>query len=280
MTPASCLICGERDATPVMAYDEPDAYEAAVGIERDGYGRAWVRCTGCGFHYSRFNRAPDRLDRIYDLDYRDTTRDFRSEGSEARFRQVIALPFEESESLQRIKTIRQAIKRLQDQSILARWTDRPLRLLDVGGASGVFAYLFQDEDWRAEIVDPGAQGRFIEAHGVAYHQKRFDQTFDAGRYHLLSMNYLLEHVANPRQVLSAAREQLYAPGLLYIEVPDELAFGRRPKDDDIFNSCHLWMFGPRSLQQLLREAHFEPLVLNRGRSPRGHFALSVLAWSQ
>jgi hypothetical protein len=279
MMPIACLICGERDVAAVFTYGAPDAYEAAVGVAHDGYARAWVRCAGCGFHYSRYSRAPDSLDRIYDLEYRNAERSFRPDGPEAAFRKIVALPPEQSESRQRIAAIRGAIARLQDESVLHRWTERPLRLLDVGGASGVFAYLFQDADWRAEIVDPGEQGRFVRSFGIAYHQRRFDESFDGGCYHLLSMNYVLEHSADPRHILTAARERLLPSGLLYVEVPDELAFTRKPLDDDIFNSCHLWMFGPRSLQRLLADAGFEALSLTRGRSPRGHYALAMLAWA-
>jgi hypothetical protein len=279
MMPLACLICNESEAVTVFAYGAPDAYEAAVGVARDGYARAWVRCAGCGFHYSRYSRAPDSLDRIYDREYRNAERSFRPDDPEAVFRKIVALPPEQSESRQRIAAIRGAIVRLQDESVLHRWTERPLRLLDVGGASGVFAYLFQDADWHVEIVDPGEQGRFVESLGVTYHQRRFDESFEGGCYHLLSMNYMLEHTVEPRRILAAARECLHSSGLLYVEVPDELAFGRKPQDDDIFNSCHLWMFGPRSLQHLLTDAGFETLHLTRGRSPRGHYALGVLAWA-
>jgi len=277
VTPVACLLCGERSAATVFTYDRPDAYEAAVGVDDGGYARAWVRCAACGFHYSRFSRDPEQLDRIYDQAYRDAASGFRSERSEAIFQRVVALPPEESESLQRVEAIKQAITRLQSEEVLQPWPQRPLRMLDVGGASGVFSYLFQDDVWRAEIVDPGQQGRFIEAHGVGYIQGRFESTLDVGPFHLISMNYLLEHVGDPRQLLATAHGHLHEPGLLYVEVPDELAFEHKPKQDDIFNACHLWMFGPSSLQQLLAEADFEPLTLTRGRSPRGHFALGILA---
>jgi len=306
MTPQACPLCGQREAKLVFSYDEPDAYELAVGVKREGYARAWVRCAECNLHYSRYSREPDRLDRIYDRAYRDAGHSFRPADAEATFRAVIALPPEQSESVQRAHAILDTVERLQAQAVLEPWEERPRRLLDVGGASGVFGYVFglvaaecatrdyvthsrverqeladldtqRADAWSVEIVDPSAQGRFIEAHGVTYHQRRFDCSFDARPFHLISMNYLLEHVADPGAVLAAARGHLVASGLLYVEVPDEIAFRRVSKHDDIFNSCHLWMFGPDSLLQLLDAADFEPLAITRSRSPRGHFSLSVLA---
>jgi hypothetical protein len=267
----------------VFHYDAPDAYETATGVTTDGYARAWVRCGGCGLHYSRYSRDPALLDRIYDRLYRDAGQSFRPCDPEATFRRVVALPPEQSEALQRAETLPCDLARLTAQTLLAPWPKRPYRMLDVGGASGVFAYQARQvteragEPWQVEIVDPSVQGRFIEGHGVTYHARRFDEAFDAGRFHVITMCYLIEHVADPLAVLATAREHLVESGVVYVEVPDAIAFERCPKDDDIFNACHLWMFCPSTLLRLIEAAGLTPLTLARSRSPRGHFALRVLA---
>ena len=264
----------------MFRYSAPDSYEATVGVTSAGYEREWVRWQNCGCHYSRFSRDPDHLDRIYDTDYRDATSTYRKETAESVFKRVVALPPDQSESVQRTNDIQTTIKRLREQNIVASRSGSKQRLLDVGGASGVFAYVFQNEEWTAEIVDPGQQGRFVEAYGITYHTCRFDAEFAQGDFDLISMNYLLEHIADPRAALVTAHSHLAPSGLLYVEVPDELAFKRLPQDDDIFNSCHLWMFDPKSLGALLNETGFEPLKLARTKSPRGHYALSILAARQ
>nr|WP_304363714.1 class I SAM-dependent methyltransferase [Jiella sp. LLJ827] len=172
---------------------------------------------------------------------------------------------------------------LTADGVLADARDRPLRMLDVGGGNGIFVYVFRQQagrnasDWSAAIVDPGAQGQFVERFGIGYFQRRFDDAFAAGLFHLITMNYLLEHVADPRAVLQTAAANLATGGALYIEVPDALAFQRRPPEDDIFNACHLWMFDPPALITLLSEVGLSSLRMRRTKSPRGHYALSVLA---
>jgi SAM-dependent methyltransferase len=277
MNPQACVLCGEIRSVPLFHYDAPDAYERAVGVANADYGREWVGCCGCGLRYARYSRDPNVLDRLYDDGYRDKTSSWRQGSAEETFARVIALPPDQSETVARCSSIKSAIERFATSDIHVMPERRPLRLLDVGGATGVFAYMFKDNNWSTEIADPGAQGRFVEQYGVRYHQRRFDGEFDGGPYDLISMVYVLEHVADPAGVVARARAVLGDGGLLYIEVPDEIAFEKKPQDDDIFNSCHLWMFGPGSLTSLLNRCAFDPLEVRRMRTHRGHYAVTALA---
>jgi len=306
---AACLLCEGADPECVFEYREPDAYERALGVAAAGYHRAWLRCKGCGFHYAHSTRSAAEIDRIYDDTYRSRESGLRSSDAETTFKRMVELPLEQSESLQRAEYLRHALQRLDVQELVRIPGHRPLRLLDVGGASGVFAYVFgavfpesSDRlraplrpglfglgDWTLEVIDPSRQGRFLEAHGVRYHQARFSSdAFDpvpgsgepscaAPGFDLITMNYLLEHVPDPLRVLRTAHLQLRTDGLVYIEVPDAIAFDKLAPDDDIFNSCHLWMFDPHSLMRVLELTHFDALELRRGRSPRGHYFTSALA---
>lgn len=277
MMPEGCTLCGETRHTFVARYQEPDVYEQAVGVTADDYCREWVACDACRFHYARYSRDPLILDRLYDESYRAASVSWRNKSAEEIFTQVVALPAEESETVARCTSIKQDLTQFAEDAIHTLPKSVPYRLLDVGGATGVFAYMFQDAPWTAEIVDPGKQGLFIEKHGVTYHCTRFDSAFQGGPYHLVSMIYMLEHVQDPQAVVRQAARVLAEDGLLYIEVPDVIAFEKKPLDDDIFNSCHLWMFGPTSLTNLLATSGFEPLIMRRMKTRRGHYALSVLA---
>ena len=96
-------------------------------------------------------------------------------------------------------------------------------------------------------------------------------------YDLISLVYTLEHLADPFEALRSAAEGLRPGGLLFVEVPDALAFRLKPGDDDIFNACHLWMFDPVSLAQLLARYGFELFALERTHTVRGHYGLMALA---
>lgn len=271
--PAACLICGAAGHAPVFTYAAPDDYERTVGVETNGYARAWARCIHCGFHYSRYGRDAEILDRIYESAYRNASAAWRGQDVRATFARVTALPAAQSETKQRIAWIKGALAQHGVGQVNGHAS-----LLDIGGASGVFAYEFQDDRWRSAVVDPSESGRFLEEdHGIPYAQAAFgpglfDQSFD-----LVSLVYVLEHLRAPEEALRNARHAVSSRGGLYIEVPDARAFAHKPAEDDIFNSCHLWMFDPQSLNTLLARTGFRVLAQDQRQTARGHFALMALA---
>ena len=276
MTKQSCLICAHTDALTLFSYDQPDVYERKVGICRDGYYRAWVRCSNCGFHYSRYNRDPKILDQIYVSGYRNKDTHWRQNSTEEIFQKVISLPPEDSESHARCVWAKGIISDLIASDIV-RWSTGPWQMIDIGGATGVFAYTFKGENWLTYIVDPAPEGAFIEKFGVTYIKSIYRPGLVNKPVHLASMIYSLEHMGDPRSALVAVRKDLCDDGLLLVEVPDAHAFARKPADDDIFNSCHLWLFDPANLVRLLSETGFSVQALRLSRTLRGHFSLLTMA---
>jgi SAM-dependent methyltransferase len=277
MDPHRCLLCGETAATILRTYSAPDVYERTVGISDVGYRRAWVKCQNCDFIYSRYSRHPEALDRLYEQAYRAGDVPWRKGSTREIFDRVVALAPEESETHVRVDWIKKKIDELEKNGLIGC---RPgiRRLLDVGGATGVFAYLFRDADWECHVVDPAESGRFIETDfGVPYHQGSYRPGMAGNVFDLITMIFVLEHLRDPRGLLAAVSKDLSDNGLLYIEVPDAAAFRIKAPDDDIFNSCHLWMFNPESLVRLLTDGGFEIMALSRTQTRRGHLALNVLA---
>jgi hypothetical protein len=273
----ACLLCSKSDFQEIARYTDPDPYEQAVGVTAENYYRAWGKCTNCGFIYSRYSRDPEIIDRLYESSYRDGISNYRRQGTTREiFDRVIALPADQSETYVRISWIKQEISKL-DEAGFRLAPHRKQLMLDIGGATGVFAYSFRDENWDAEIVDPAESGRFIEEFGIRYHQRPYGPGVTSRSIDLATMVFVLEHLRNPREVISQARKDLSECGLIYIEVPDASAFHLKPPEDDIFNACHLWMFDPFSLTRLLDECEIEVMTLARTKTRRGHLALSVLA---
>jgi Methyltransferase domain len=277
MHPHRCLLCGETAATTLSSYSAPDVYERTIGISNIDYQREWVQCRNCRFIYSRYSRDPEALDRLYEQAYRDSSVPWRTGSTREVFDRVISLPSEESETHARIGWIKQKICELEQAGLI---THRPgaKRLLDVGGATGVFAYLFRDADWDCHVVDPAETGRFLETDfGISYHQASYRPGMAGGTFDLITLIFVLEHLRDPRDLLAVVTADLSETGLLYIEVPDAVAFRLKAPDDDVFNSCHLWMFDPTSMVRLLADGGFQVMTLNRTKTKRGHLALNVLA---
>ena len=277
MHPERCLICGSFESATVLSYDAPDCYEAEVGVGADGFARAWVRCTGCGFHYSQYSRDPDVLDRIYDEAYRDVGASWRSGTPRETFDAVVRLPLEQSETKQRVQWIKHQLEDLAAGGRI-NMNGAPYSFLDIGGANAIFAHEFRDARWRAHVMDPSDAGAALCGDlDIPYAHTSIERARSAQHFDLVALTYVLEHLRDPGKALRATHNLVAKEGAVFVEVPDAACFDTRPADDDIFNACHLWMFSVADLGRLLWANGFEPVAEERGTSVRGHESLKVLA---
>lgn len=260
----------------ILSYSSPDQYEKAVSVPEEGYFRNWVRCSQCGLHYSTYSRDPHAMEQIYEIDYRSAAVSWRSASVEEIFNRVIALPYEESETKQRISWIKKQIAEIQQAGLIKKSEGRQ-KALDVGGSSGVFAYEFQDDQWSVAVIDPSRDGLFLtERYGIPYTQSMYAPGLFGHQFDLVTLLFTLEHVLNPADILEQVAEDMHDDSLLYIEVPDALSFRFKEPDDDIFNSSHLWMFCPASLTRLIDRCGYQLYLLRRTRTVRDHLALTGL----
>jgi SAM-dependent methyltransferase len=276
---AKCPLCQEKiivKKNTLASYEKPDQYEIAVGIKEAFYYRRWVKCHLCSMVFSIYSRSDNSFDYLYKELYRKVGAvPWRKLSTEATFELVLKLSPEKSETVYRVNFIKDKIASLIKSDLYSKKIK--YKLLDIGGATGSFAFAFKEKKWESIIIDPDESGKFIKKYNIEFKQgwftaKSFDFKFD-----LISLIFVLEHVLEPSLLLREIRKSLLPNGLIYIEVPDEIAFYKIAASDDVFNSCHLYMFNPSSLEMLLSQNNFEIMSLDRTRTVRGHFALTCLA---
>ena len=268
-----CVNCGKLEATERKTYSTPDPYEQTVGISADGYWRSWVSCMHCGLFRSEYSRDSEIIHTIYESDYRASNTTWRKQSVEDLFLKIINIPKEESETAFRLDWLRSSLKILE-QSGLCKLSENP-SMIDIGGASGVFAYAMKEQGFEASVVDPSSDGSFIEKYGISYQKGYFGQ--DDTQYNLLSFLYVLEHVNDPSELLELSKSRLKPNGILFFELPDASAFHIVEEDHDAFNACHLWLFGASHITSLLQKHGFSVLALQRYRTVRGYPSLMVIA---
>jgi len=275
--PNNCLICQSDDREVIFSYGEPDQYEVAVGVSKEEYFRKWVQCKQCGFYYLIYSREKNIIDKIYTSAYRDKNSPWRKDSPEEGFKRVIALPEGESETKFRVDWIKKNINNIWKDGLLKRDAP-PYNVLDIGGGTGVFAYEFQDTNWVAHVIDPNKDSSFIKTKlHVPFIQNYYKPNSFDYKFNLISLIYLLEHLSDPVSLLESLHSDMTRNSFLFIEVPDAICFQHKPVEDDIFNSCHLWLFSPNTLSLLLDYCGFEVFNLYRMKTIRGHYALMVLA---
>lgn len=216
------------------------------------------------------------MDKIYISTYRDGAANWREGSAEEVFERIISLPLEKSETKIRVKWIKSQFKLLRNAGVVKKG-DPPYRLLDIGGATGVLGYEFQDKEWQAQIIDPSEEGKFVQSrYGIPYVRDYYRPGCFGEPFDLITLCYVIEHLRNPVSLLKLVQKDMKSSSLIYIEVPDAAHFRYRPQEDDIFNSCHLWMFSPEALITLLDRCGFEVFSMLRKKTVRGVYSLMMI----
>jgi SAM-dependent methyltransferase len=127
----------------------------------------------------------------------------------------------------------------------------PLEVLDVGGRSGELMVPLVRRGWSATVVDPSPSEAVFP--GISKVCTSF-LSLDGRLFGLIVMSHVLEHTDEPTALLEHARTLLEPDGLLFIDVPFELATPllRRHVGDH----RHLGYFSTRTLRAYLLKCGF------------------------
>jgi len=153
----------------------------------------------------------------------------------------------------------------------------PSRILDVGASSGMLLAAFRDAfGGQTTGVEPGdAYRAYAESQGLDMSPSlEALAAANVGRYDLISMIHVLEHLPDPVGTLRMIRKELLAKGgSLLVEVPKFYAH-------DSYELAHLTCFSPHTLKESLQCAGFRVKNLIRHGEPRSdllNLYLTVLA---
>ncbi len=137
------------------------------------------------------------------------------------------------------------------------------RLLEVGSSFGYLVAAFKSDGWDAVGIDPdGGACSYAEAQNAVtvFNGVLDDKPFQEASFDVILMNHVIEHVADPHQMLMTVRSLLKENGYFVMETPtyDSLSFkllGRRERS----LSCngHIYFFTRDSLKRLCENAGFE-----------------------
>jgi len=155
----------------------------------------------------------------------------------------------------------------------------PERVLDIGASAGVLLQYFQ-QSFGSEVVgvEPGdAYRAYAEEAGIKMMESMDDLLVsDHGKFDLVSMSHVLEHLTDPVGELKKIRSELLNEGgKLLLEVPNFYAH-------DSYELAHLACFTPHSLGEVLKQAGFKLVFLKKHGVPRSkllNLYLTVIAKS-
>jgi 2-polyprenyl-3-methyl-5-hydroxy-6-metoxy-1,4-benzoquinol methylase len=148
------------------------------------------------------------------------------------------------------------------------------RLLDCGAATGILAELAKEQGWDAfaiEFSEFGADAcaKLLGSDHVYRGEVRpaFFAANPENRFEAITMCDFIEHVRDPREVLSWAKERLMPGGVLLLTTPEAGTISWRLMGRHWFHYVpeHLWFLNPESIRMLLRESGFTDVAISPAR---------------
>jgi len=265
LRPLHCPISGSSEARLVFDYDAPPPGE--IGFRREAstpYRREVWQFTNSN-HFVSCHAM--RVATDYAGDYVDATYGDAS-GLTRTFERIIALPAAKSDNVGRFNRVRQFAETRNAERT------RP-RLLDVGAGLGVFPFAVKAAGWDCCAIDPDARAvkHMRERVGVEAVEGDFMTTAGIGRFDIVTLNKVLEHVTDPVAMLARTKGFLLEGGFVYIELPDGEMAARLGRGREEFFVEHLHVFSFASIVILANRAGFDPIVVERLQEPSSKFTL-------
>ncbi len=189
-----CGACGSRSTALHATVRDVEYFTSDADF-------SYVRCADCGA-VTLANPPVDQLSKIYPPNYYS----FQAAGKTLGSR------------------VKDALDRRLFRSCLRQLPERPLAVMDVGGGTGLQLDLIRSLDRRiaqTTVVDLDSQARAIaEAKGHSYFHGRIEDYAPTTRFDLILALNLIEHVANPFEVLAKIKDCLTPEGMVIIKTPN------------------------------------------------------------
>jgi 2-polyprenyl-3-methyl-5-hydroxy-6-metoxy-1,4-benzoquinol methylase len=140
------------------------------------------------------------------------------------------------------------------------------RLLDIGCGRGGLMSTMSAAGWHVEGVEPDGQAaHFVRTQGFIVHERPFEAAeLPLASFDAITMDNVLEHLAEPVQALRRCRELLAPEGLLWMATPNFSSTGLSTYGIDwvgLEAPRHLVLWTPESLVRALRSAGFDVVFL-------------------
>ena len=226
---SACNLCGAGD------------YEVVGTTDREGRPLRTVLCRICGLVWTNPRPSIADMDRYYATEYRSDYKGMAAPPLRKIVRGMLG-------AHDRRRALRPLIG---DTAPRSGALNIPRKLLDVGCGAGEFVYLLRREHVDASGIEPGrAYADFARTVlGVPIQTATVDTAIVApASQDVVTMFHALEHVPDPKRVLTVVRGWLKKGGLLVVEVPNVEATVQAPAHR--FHYAHLYHFSGATLGAL------------------------------
>jgi 2-polyprenyl-3-methyl-5-hydroxy-6-metoxy-1,4-benzoquinol methylase len=160
----------------------------------------------------------------------------------------------------RIRTFRRSLDDLVERRVIPAGAGT--RVLDIGCAGGAFPKAAHDAGFQVVGVEPSRWlsefGR--KTYGVDIRTGFLnDQSFEPASFDVITLWDVIEHLPDPRMIMTEVRQLLKPGGVLIVNYPDYGSMARQllRRNWPMFLSVHLTYFTPATLRAFLSSCGFE-----------------------
>jgi SAM-dependent methyltransferase len=240
---ASCLLCSGQQGREDARFAQLLALPRPFGV---------LRCPQCGLRWLSPRPTQDAYLQVY-------SDAFYFGGGDGAVDEYADL------ALARRPYFRDRLERME-RTLSA---GRPLRLLEIGAATGEFLVEARGRGHSVHGIEFSADARRTarDRHGLELLAPAQADDVGAGSLDAIHMNHVLEHLPDPLQSVRWCLERLRPGGLMVIEVPQQLdndldrvrrlvGMGGRHRAFDAYSLHHTFFFTPATARTLLELSGF------------------------
>jgi len=136
--------------------------------------------------------------------------------------------------------------------------------------------------WRVLAVEPSRDlcRHLRDLQCFEVREGSLESVLSGEEFNLITLNKVIEHVADPVQMLIDARRFLAPGGDLYVEVPDGVGAAESGQDREEFFIEHLHVFSAKSLENTLVMSGYVVAHCDTVIEPSGKFTIRLIARCQ
>lgn len=137
------------------------------------------------------------------------------------------------------------------------------KVLDIGSSTGLLLLIFKENGWEVQGIEPSKSAReYAVEKGIPTIEGNFEDTKINGKFNVVTMDHVLEHMADPDIVLEKVNKLLNENGVLIVNVPNFGSLSAKINGANweyVLPQEHLWHFTQKSMELLMKKHGFNLL---------------------
>jgi len=232
------------------------------------YDRHWdvdavrvIDCKSCGFIHVYPVPLQEELQEFYENQYYTNVKPFDYDSVSE---QLIANKKNEVKQHGGYKAIFNRVSRM-----ISEFGASTLQMLDVGCGNDLLAAYFKENHWDASVIEPSKDAAaYLRKFDLTVHEQLADdiETLGLSDLSFVNIQFVLEHIADPRSLLEKVYQAMSPGGVLRICVPNDFSTGQTVYQE-YYNEKLRWVVQPdhinyfsfTSLSNLLQKCGFDEM---------------------